>query len=290
MSYAHQLSFDNYMKDDLNTPSFFIPSDWANLNYPGMNVGRGSITVGAEEDHIDLSGHSLENEGKIHDEPEIEELIENAADENKGIASFRLKATPNGDNGIVSQLGKNNEVIGEVRNLGATTDTFKVQVDYGTGVYTETMKLTPAKTASSRKTIEVVLDKAALIDKPVVPLNVTVTNSAGKQVFQDTFRLSALNYSEAEMERVLNEIRKSSADPKIKAFAEQKLKVQPKAVQSSTAKPAPAPAPATQQSQAPAPKDEGSSASPIAIVLGVLLALGGIGAAAFGWAKSQGMI
>ena len=92
------------------------------------------------------------------------------------------------------------------------------------------------------------------------------------------------------MERVLNEIRKSSADPKIKAFAEQKLKVQPKPVQSSTAKPAPAPAPATQQSEAPAPKDEGSSASPIAIVLGVLLALGGIGAAAFGWAKSQGMI
>lgn len=290
MSYAHQLTYDDYMKDDLSTPNFFIPSDWNNLNYPGMFIGKGSITVGAKEETQELAGECLDKHGCTNPEPPIEELILDAAKVNNGVASFRLKQTEDGTNGIVSRLGGQNLVEAEVRNLGATTDTFTVQVDYGAGTYKETKKLTPANAASSRWQLEIPIEQAALIDKPVVPLNVTVTNSAGKQVFQDTFRLSALNYSEAEMERVLSEIRKSSADPKIKAFAEQKLKVQPKPVQSSTAKPAPAPAAPSQQSQAPAPKDEGSSASPIAIVLGVLLALGGIGAAAFGWAKSQGMI
>lgn len=121
-------------------------------------------------------------------------------------------------------------------------------------------------------------------------------NKAGKQVFSDTFNVSALTYTEEEMKQVLDFVRNSNEDPALKAFAEQRLapvKETGGVTSTSTApKPErkPAPAPSTSNTPEAPKKGSGSSDSPLAIVIGVLLGLLGLGAAAYGWAVQQGVV
>ena len=93
------------------------------------------------------------------------------------------------------------------------------------------------------------------------------------------------------MDKVLKEVLASDADENLKTFARQRLKAAPVGTSTATAKPAPALAP-TQKKAEPSPseKPSGSSDSPIAIIIGVLLGLIGLGAAAYGWAVQQGMV
>ena len=139
--------------------------------------------------------------------------------------------------------------------------------------------------------VDIEVSPAAFIDTPVVPLHITVSNSEGTQVFDDTFNVSALEYTPAEMDKVLKEVLASDADENLKAFARQRLKAAAVETSTATARPAPAPAP-TQKKAEPSPseKTSGSSDSPIAIIIGVILGLAGLGAAAYGWAVQQGMV
>lgn len=297
MSYAHQFTKFNFAEEDTNGTDeagrkYKIPADWANLNLAGENVGRGYISVttqGQKEDgeHEDDHGHDHshgEDDVPVLNEGTVEELVVNAADSNKRMAGFSLRETKNGDNGVVAQLGDDNILRATVSNLGSVDETFTVSVDYGTGVFKQSYDLKPAGKAGDRRPVNIQLGRAALIDKPVVPLNVSITNSSGTEVFSDSYSVSALNYSRDEMAKVLKEVLASDAPAYVKNMARKKL--QPKNTSEKASNAPAAQKPAQQQP----PAESGSSASPVAIVVGVLLALGGLGAALYGWALNQGMI
>jgi len=296
MSYAHQWNEFNYSVADTMSSNFTIPADWANLNYPGAHVGKGSISVGREDtsEVPDATDPSADREHSAPDEATADELILNSAEDNRKKAGFALLKTPNGDNGIVTNAAGNNVLKGRLTNLGDTSEAFRVTVDYGEGedkgTYTEDVWLAGNKSGVYRRDLEIPINEAQLLNNPVVPVTVTVSNSDGEQVFTENFRVSALNYSAAEMKKVLDQVLASDADPQVKAFAKQRLT--PRAVAAQPSKPAPSkPAQVPGKVEAsPSEKPSGSSDSPLAIIIGVLLGLIGLGAAGFGWAHSQGLI
>lgn len=288
MSYAHQFNHFDYSSKDESSSNYTIPADWANLNLPGNNVGKGAISVGTKGAENGTGGDAESGNGKTNAkphqhpaEPDVETLVRNAADEHKGKAGFRMLATKNGDNGIVTQLDGDNVVRGEVRNLGSTPETYTVAVDYGTGTFRKQYRLAPAQYADAAHQVDIPIDRAAFIDSPVVPLHVTVTNSKGEQVVSDTFRLSALEYTPEEMQRVLREVLASDKDQALKDFATRKLNPADPEQKVTRAKQAQPSTSATPQ---------GSSASTLSIVIGVLLALVGAGTAWYGWAVDQGLV
>ena len=157
--------------------------------------------------------------------------------------------------------------------------------DYGVGEFSGSYF---AKGDSNYITpVDIEVSPSAFIDNPVVPLHITVSNSEGARVFDDTFNVSALEYSRAEMDKVLKEVLASNADEKLKAFARNRLKAAPSETPTATAKPAQVPGKAEPSASE---KPSGSSESPLGIIIGVLLGLIGLGAAGVGWAHSQGLI
>lgn len=278
MSYAHQFTLPNYAERDSNKDGKHIPADWANLNFAGANVGKGSVSVGVGEEQKRDDNTAPDKAPDVIGEIDVDTLVENAAKDNDRKAGFEVEKTLNGDNGVVTRLGDDNILRAKISNLGSVPETYKVSVNYGTGVFQDTYQLAPAGQAGNTRKVNIQLDRAAFIDTPVVPVSVVVTNSRGDEVFTETYKVSALNYTDEEMEKVRREVLASDADAYVKDLARKKL--QPKTRTGTTATAAPA-APAQAQ---------GSSASPLAVIFGVLLALGGIGAAAYGWALNQGLI
>lgn len=304
MSYAYQFSEFNFSDQEVHTTEkipnsedksrfkpeesqfdYVIPSDWDNLLFKTEFIGQG---VRDHDDAIDApdAPDVLADEERA----EVNELISAAAatGKNDGKVGFSLARNLNNDNGIVTHADTN-IIKGELRNLGSTDDTFTVVADYGVGQFKDSYF---AKGDSNYITpVDIEVSPAAFIDNPVVPLHVTVSNSEGAQVFNDTFNVSALEYTPAEMDKVLKEVLASDADENLKTFARQRLKAAPVETSTATAKPAPAPAP-TQKKAEPSQskKPSGSSESPIAIIIGVILGLAGLGAAAYGWAVQQGMV
>lgn len=297
MSYAHQWNLFNYTENDFDNGTYRIPSDWKNLNLPGNVVGTGSISVGREDE--DTPGkENPASELRAPEEADAEELIlaAAAAKKNQGKAGFTLTKSADGANGIVTERGGDNVLEGKLWNLGSTDDEFTVTANYGTGYHQQKVAMRGTTASPTTKKIAIPIDRAAFIDNPVVPVTVTVENKAGKQVFSDTFNVSALTYTEEEMKQVLDLVRNSNEDPALKAFAEQRLasvKETGRVTSTSTApKPErkPAPAPSTSNTPEAPKKGSGSSDSPLAIVIGVLLGLLGLGAAAYGWAVQQGVV
>ena len=278
MSYAHQFTLPDYAERDSNKDGKHIPADWANLNFAGANVGKGSVSVGVGEEQKRDDNTAPDKAPDVIGEIDVDTLVENAAKDNDRKAGFDVEKTINGDNGVVTRLGDDNILRAKISNLGSVPETYKVSVNYGTGVFQETYQLAPAGQAGNTRKVNIQLDRAAFIDTPVVPVSVVVTNSRGEEVFTETYKVSALNYTDEEMEKVRREVLASDADAYVKDLARKKL--QPKTRTGTTATAAPA-----TRAQA-----QGSSASPLAVILGVLLALGGIGAAAYGWALNQGLI
>ncbi|WJY97149.1 hypothetical protein [Corynebacterium fournieri] len=291
MSYAHQFSEFNFSETPLRTSEriphkndrsryqpqagdfdYVIPADWDNLLFKTEYIGKGARDLDAASDTPEVTA---DEERAI-----VDELIAASAHNNDGKVGFSLARNLANDNGIVTQA-EHNVIKGELRNLGSKDDTFEVVADYGVGEFKDKYF---AKGDSNYVTpVDIDVSPAVFIDNPVVPIRVTVSNSEGAQVFAETFNVSALEYSRGEMDKVLDEVLASDADPELKSFARERLKAAPEQAPTATAKPAPA---KPSQSQQPS----GSSASPVAIVVGVLLGLVGLGAAAFGWAQSQGLI
>ena len=297
MSYAHQFSTFGFSDQEVRTTetipnaedksrykpkddnfNYAIPSDWDNLLFKTECIGKGVH----DYDHTADAPEVLADEERAV----VDELISAAAatGNNDGKVGFSLARNLNNDNGIITQADTN-IIKGELRNLGSTDDTFTVVADYGVGEFRGSYF---AKGDSNYITpVDIEVSPSAFIDNPVVPLHITVSNSEGARVFDDTFNVSALEYSRAEMDKVLKEVLASNADEKLKAFARNRLKAAPSETPTATAKPAQVPGKA-EPSASEMPS--GSSESPLGIIIGVLLGLVGLGAAGFGWAHSQGLI
>ena len=300
MSYAHQFSMFGFSDQEVRTTEtipnaedksrykpkdgdfdYAIPSDWDNLLFKTEFIGKGVRDFDHTADAADAPEVLADEERAV-----VDELISAAAatGKNNGKVGFSLARNLNNDNGIITQADTN-IIKGELRNLGATDDTFTVVADYGVGEFSGSYF---AKGDSNYITpVDIEVSPAAFIDNPVVPLHVTVSNSEGAQVFADTFNVSALEYTPAEMDKVLKEVLASNADEKLKAFARNRLKAAASETPTATAKPTQVQGKAKpSQSEKPS----GSSESPLGIIIGVLLGLIGLGAAGFGWAHSQGLI
>ena len=295
MSYAHQFSTFGFSDQEVRTTEaipnaddnsrykpkdddfdYVIPSDWDNLLFKTEYIGKGVRDYDGTADAPEVAA---DEERAV-----VDELISAATGSNNGKVGFSLARNLNNDNGIVAHADTN-IIKGEMRNLGATDDTFTVVADYGVGEFRGSYF---AKGDSNYITpVDIEVSPAALVDEPVVPLHITVSNSEGARVFDDTFNVSALEYTPAEMDKVLKEVLASDADENLKAYARHRLKTAASETPTATAKPVQVPGKAE---PSPSEKPSGSSDSPLGIIIGVLLGLIGLGAAGFGWAHSQGLI
>lgn len=267
MSYAHQLSLHNYAEQPTKS-SYYIPADWDNLQFAGRHIGRGA------SDYVGGNASLPTTPADVYHEEDAEELIRASADDNNGKASFRMIPTGNGQNGVVT-LSPENALRGEVRNLGTTTERFTVEAHYPSGQSREEVTLRGARSAQATQAVDMKISPAALIDNPVLPVDIYVKDSAGKTVFRNSYKVSALQYTDEEAKRVLGEILDSNADESVKQLARQVLQ-------------------GRDQAGSPQAKKSGSSdlsdTSIAAIVIGSLLGLLGLGALGYGWAVNQGLL
>lgn len=292
MSYAHQFGDRDLTRTRTataemipglgRTVNYTIPSDWNHLHLANGIIGSG-VQASPDEPEDIVADVKFEEEDVSADD-----LVVAAAAQNNYKAGFRLARGSENDNGIVTLSGQN-ILKGELLNLGGESDTFTVEADYGVGRFSDSYWMPGIKGKTLvRDDIDIAISPAAFINTPVVPVDITVTNSKGNQVFKDTFKVSALDYTPEEARRVLQELRATNADPALIKFAEDRLGgLKEPEVQK------PKPAPATQVEEPGEAKGSSSSEGPVstwAIVLGSLLGALGLGALGFGWAVNQGII
>ena len=291
MNYLYQFSYFDYAKEPTDArvnacvkgggcgeQSVTIPADWSNLDLPGFNIGQGNVTTG--------SGQLDDDDDQSEKTPR--KLAENAAVANVGKAGFQMDTTASGDNGIVT-ASEENFATGTISNLGADAERFTLVANYPGGQrYTEEITLAGIQDKRSEREVKIPIRNANSISGPTLPVNVQIFNHSGESVFTDRYELSVLDYTADEAERVLNDVLKSDASPQVKRMAKSKL--------DGVTDRAPAAAtklntktPSEKQAEKPTRQQE-EPVSAVAIVVAVLLALGGIAAAGAGWALSQGLI
>lgn len=292
MSYAHQfgnrgLTSQRTMVDGEIIPGFSdkvnytIPSDWNHLHLANGIIGSG-VKASPDEPEDIVADVKFEKEDVSADD-----LVVAAAAQNNYKAGFRMARGSQNDNGIVTLSG-NNVLQGELLNLGSEPDTFTVEADYGVGRFKNSYYMPGIQGKTLVRDVDIAISPSAFINTPVVPVEITVTNSKGNQVFKDTFKVSALDYTPEEARKVLQELRATNADPELIKFAEARLSGLKEPVVQQ-----PKPAPATQVKETGEEKGSSSSEGPVstwAIVLGSLLGVLGLGALGFGWAVNQGII
>lgn len=251
-----------------------IPADWANLDLPGFNVGKGDLTTG--------SGEIDEDE---HHEKDPRRLAANAAAENSGRAGFYMDTTRDGVNGIVTSR-TDNALRGTISNLGADVERFTVEATYPGGQrHSQVVELPAIGKAGDEREIRIPIKNAASLTGPVMPVHIQITNHSGERVFAERYEVSVLDYTAEEARRVLDEVLASDASLEVKRLAKSKLDgIEDPAAAKPTNQHTKRGADGTQKEK---PAEEPSS---VAIVIAVLLALGGVGAAGLGWAMSQGLI
>lgn len=308
MSYAHQFRTPDFTaentqvtgevipngsdRDWLRPPrqaiDYFIPSDWDNLNLANGIIGSGVATFSDDPD-LDIEETVTEPE-----EAEVDDLILAAAPANNGKAGFQLDMATG--TGIVTQAD-NNVLRGRVLNLGTKADTFTVTANYDGRISKQTVDVAgTVRDKVQSEPVELEVSPAAFMDKPQVPVTITVANSKGEKVFEDTFNVSVLDYTREEAAKVLAAVLASDASDEVKEFAKQKLSpAEAQAKKVDVPKPAERPSTGqgtgTEQSQSSIGSSEaGSSASPWAIAVTAVLALTGLAVAGFGWAVDQGII
>lgn len=290
MNYQYQFSYFDYADTETNTTvnacstagkcgeqAVTIPADWSNLDLPGFNVGQGGVTTGSGQVDSD-----------DHDEKDPRKLAANAAAENNKRAGFHMDTTPGGINGVLTSR-TDNVLTGTINNLGADAHEFTVVAAYPGGQrYSEKIILDGINGERPEATIEIPIKNASSITGPVMPVNIQIINASGERVFSDRYEVSVLDYTAEEAKQVLDEVMDSdTVSVEVKQLAKTKLEgidapsaATPKTQTKTTAD-------ASQQKNT-VRNDDGPST--VAIVLGVLLALGGIAAAGAGWALSQGII
>ena len=264
---------------------YTIPSDWGNLNLDNGIIGSGVLKQADEPQDTPAPKFAEEEDA------DVDQLALAAAAYNNGKAGFRL-----GERNSIVALTGNNVVRGNLLNLGSKADSFTLTANYGVGEFRKEYKLPGSQDVVYASPVGIEIAPAALIDRAVVPLKVTVTNSAGETVFNDTFPISVLGYTPEEAAKVLNEILNSGASEEVKNFAKEKLEPltrtskAPADPKPNTANHRPAATAGTTTADTGTGKTSGSSASPAAIGISVTLVIIALAGAGFGWALNQGLI
>lgn len=309
MSYAHQFSIFDFAgtqtdiqgetiphpRDNSKAKPIWqkidykIPADWSNLNLDNGIIGSGVLKQ-ADEPQDAPPVDVVDQE-----DADAEELALAVAAAYNGKAGFRLAKGAGFDNGIITKAGEN-VLRGQLYNLGETDDTFTVIADYGMEPFRESYYIPKASGRIFWAPVNIDITPAALLKKAVVPVEVTVLNSAGQTVYHDNFNVSALDYTPKEAAKVLDEILTSDAPEDVKRFAREKLAP---IAETSEAPAGPRPNPEIQKPSVTTDttgantgtgETPGSSASPASIGIAVTLAVLALAGAGFGWALNQGLI
>lgn len=272
MNYLYQLSHFGYSTEEAtDTPtlppecrgkpcyrgSYKVPADWPNLMLNDGTIGRASGTLTPADPN-----------GREDRHPPIRELEINAAPRNNGKAGFRLISGGSSSRNAPSTPGivmirNDNEITGEISNLGRRDHTFTVEATFGSGsgatkhTQTVTVPGLPAGTSTSdttagkaRVTIPVTLP--ARFRGAELPTTIRVVNADGVQQYSEAHSLPVLDYTEAEAEKVLKEILADPATPKEDREAARRL-LDPQAKRDGTGTARPA------ATGTPPPPDSGSS-------------------------------
>ncbi|WP_145961646.1 hypothetical protein [Corynebacterium renale] len=307
MNYLYQFSYFNYSTETAR-PGGPLPQE-CSIN--GNDCYAGDYTIAPDWENIDLRGNhmagvlgSVGTNDQHQETVTTEDLVVNAAVENNGKAGFYLE-----DGSGITTHRTDNELVGKVHNLGYDLHTFSVEATYENGRSAKVDRITIAGAPdreNSKATVHIPVPDAQSLTGPKTSVKFTVRNRQGEVVEEQFLDVSVLDYTKEEASKVLEEVRKSDASPEVKKLAEKKLPpaapqpapetstptpVVPKPIPTRTVEPTvKAPekiTPTTTKKAEPAPQDTKSSfnSGTIAGIIGILLALGGLGAAIVGSMK-----
>lgn len=308
MNYLYQFSYFNYSTETARSGGP-MPQE---CSIKGNDCYMGDYTIAPDWENLDLRGSHMSGvvgttgtDDHAHQETvTTEDLVVNAAVENNGKAGFHLE-----DGSGITTHRTDNELVGKVHNLGYDLHTFSVKATFENGRSAEVDRVTIAGAPdreNSKATVHIPVPDAQSLTGPKTPVKFTIRNQEGAVVEEQNLEVSVLDYTEEEATKVLEEVRKSDASPKVKELAEKKLPpaapqpapetstpkpVVPKPIPTRTTEPkieAPETiTPTTTKKAEPAPQDTKSSfnSGTIAGIIGIILALGGLGAALVGSMK-----
>lgn len=280
-----------------------IEPDWQNLAFRTSHIGKADGIVGLPDASSEL----------IEEDITAYELAVLAAEENNGRAGLTTDDRVAGGNGVV--VGRpTNKVTVNVKNKGLDPHTFKVKALWGDGQSKqETIALKGIlDRENSNRNLAIDLGSLPGVKGAKMPVEFVVTNEKNQEVFRETFRFPVLDYTPAEAQKVLEEVKK---DPAIKPEEKQRARDRLEPVAESTPTPTPTatkPIPtrttstpierpvekpvvtSTGEAKPAEPKSgsadgsaEGSSDNG-GIIAGVMLTIAGALAALFGWWYNNG--
>lgn len=247
--------------------TYSVPADWENLKFSGQDIGRAD----------GVAREKFEPSVDEHDDKDSYTLTVYSAAKNNKKAGLKLDDATKAGNGISLQK-QNNEVHVVLDNQGIDASEFTVEAAWGAGnsYVTEPIGLgSVTDKANYTRNVTIPLKSLRGVSGKTMPLDLRVKNDEGKVVFEETFTLPVLDYTAKEAAKVRKQLEKT---PNLKVEQRrivEDLPKQPEAKPVETTEPTPTPEPQPEQE------------SIWAIIVGVLLALGGAVAAAVGWLNAN---
>lgn len=284
------------------TGEFNIPEDWPNLALRNPALGKSAGVIGLPEEHDE---HADEDRS-------VRELEIIAAESNNGKGG--LSNDTDSESNTVTVGNPDNSIRMIVDNKGLDPEVFTLEVSWPKGSVTKRVATDGILREKYQRAVDIDLGALEGYGKNNMPVTFTLRNS--KQVVQEHFTVDipVIRATKEEAKKALAAV-ENHASEQIKKDLKANLEplVQPTTPPApTTTRPAPTPAPTTvptsvstptpitptpiptRATQTPVPTPEpqpsnGSSAS-TGIIVGIVLAIGGALAAAFGWwANTSGM-
>ncbi|WP_133064821.1 hypothetical protein [Corynebacterium hadale] len=300
-------------KDPCFTGTYEIGADWDNLTFTGGKVGR---AIG----HIEVPEVSKNEDVTTRD------LVVIAAAKNNGKGGFRLVDTEERPNGIVT-ANPDNVIHAEVSNHGVDEHTYLLEYTYNGDTYTEKYTVPGVNDPSGGTLlIDVPVPNLTGYKSEVLPIRFSLYNEQNEVQYSQDLNVPVLDLTKEELREVVEQL-PTETNEKLKKAVDEKLK--PAITATATPSPSPTPSSAAPTStSAPAPvvptpvktrpnqpvpvlgetavtvtstatataapdaapvSDSPSPSNIAAIITGLLMALGGIGIAAWGWVNANGM-
>ncbi len=276
------------------TGAFNIPADWPNLALRNPVLGKSAGVIGLPEDHAE----------EVEEDRSVRDLEIIAAESNNGKGGLS-NDTDNASN-TVAVGNPGNSIRMVVDNKGLDPEVFSLEVAWPKGSVTKRVATEGILHEKYKQPVDIALGTLDGYQKNTMPVTFTLRNS--KKEIQENFTVDipVIRVTKDEAKAVLADSQNHASDvvkEDLKANLEPLVRATPTPVP-STSRPAPTTAPTSvptpkpstpkpiptraTQTPVPTPSDSNGSSTSPGLIVGIVLALGGVLAAAFGWWYNNG--
>ena len=278
------------------TEAFNIPADWPNLALRNPALGKSAGIIGLPQDHAE----------EIEEDRSVRDLEIIAAESNNGKGGLSNDTDSASNTVTVGNADNSMRMI--VDNKGLDPEVFTLEAAWPKGSVTKRVATEGILHERYKQPVDIELGALDGYEKHTMPVTFTLRNSKDDVQEQFTVDIPVIRVTKAEAKAVLAKSQDHPSDvvkQDLKANLEPLVRTTPTPAP-TTSRPAPTTAPTSvptpkpstpkpiptraTQSPVPTPKPtetRGSSASP-GIIVGIVLAIGGALAAAFGWWYNNG--